>query len=257
MPKTRTRVPRNKANAQPPRVRLGNTAIVHRTNNSSVVEENMVGNSNGNGNVSIVSNHVQNQNLPSTSAQSQFPAQAHSQYILPPSQMYAQPPSSFVNSQPQFLNNSRGQLLPQENFYSPLGAYQPAAMNFAQQPFTQERRRPLMNIQNQAAVSTRGPQKVVFSTPTNILEYFERTVKGQVIADDLNDDSVAIDKRLRDEAINFALDILYEANQKKLDLGTRKKTILANVAKSLVLTFPRLKNPVARGENLEWEYVRV
>lgn len=219
MPKTCTRVTRN--NANPPRVRLGQTAIVHRTNNSSIVEENMVGNSNRNGNLSLTSNHVQNPNLPSTSTQPQFTT--HTQF-MPQSQTFVQTASSFhPHSQPQFLNQSRTQFLPQENFYSPLGGYHPAPMNVAPQPVTQERR-PLINIQNRADVGTRGPQKIVFSSPSNILENFQRTVKGQVIADDLEDESVPIDKHLRDEAVNYALNILNEANQKKLDLGTRRET---------------------------------
>lgn len=76
-----------------------------------------------------------------------------------------------------------------------------------------------------------------------------------MIADNLMDEEFIVSEELRGEVINYALKLLVKENYGKLDLGKRKKAVLANIAKSLIITFPCLKTTIRPGESQDWEYV--
>lgn len=96
------------------------------------------------------------------------------------------------------------------------------------QPMVSQNRRPLSEIQNHAPRNQEN--RFIFSKPMNVLNQFNSQITGSMISDELQDNTFQITKGLIDETVNFALKLLQEDNNNKLDLGKRKKQVLANVA---------------------------
>lgn len=103
--------------------------------------------------------------------------------------------------------------------------------------------------------TSRKGKKYTFSRVTNLTDLYYQDFNGSIIADALLDPDVEITDDMHWSAINFALDILKEENDGKLNLGVRKVDTLHKVAQSIVETFPRMKSPIRQGENKEWEHV--
>lgn len=78
------------------------------------------------------------------------------------------------------------------------------------------------------------------------------TLSGQIIAESLLNPDVEITIELMNDAMNSALEILKESNNGSLTFGRRKKTILENMAESLIQTFSRLVTPIRDGESHRW-----
>lgn len=120
------------------------------------------------------------------------------------------------------------------------------------------RRQPLREIQN---VSHEHDDNVgdgpFFIAPSNLMNEFKKTLKGSNIFGKIRDYNVPLTHDLECQAVNFAMDLLLQSNGGKLNFGTEKIEILHNVAKSLIITFPRLKNEIRRNENPLWQHVNI
>lgn len=91
---------------------------------------------------------------------------------------------------------------------------------------------------------------------TNLVPLFNKSTMGRMIAHELLSPNIELTESTQDDAINHLWNIIIKKTKGQIWFGHRKRKILETLAKSLVLSFPKLKREISDFEDPAWIYVR-
>lgn len=121
-------------------------------------------------------------------------------------------------------------------------------------------RTPITDPQNfQQQIQTQNIQKEkeqedsFLITPRTLINEFKQNIKGKILMNEVNT-STKITPQLRCKIINYVLDIVTEINDQKLNFGHNKIITLKKIARSIIITFPKLKDNLLPNENQDMEF---